>query len=401
MAYALSLDPKLNLQAALPRPVAGPNAVTMTFSAARRDLGYVIQTSRDLHTWVDEEVSPSDLGPDDLATAEMLRDSASRFIRLLVAARGIRPDMALIPAGHFDMGDSGDGNWEPAVPVHSVYVSSFLLDRFEVTQAHWVEVGIWGFDHGYRISSGYGLGPRHPVLATTWYDAVKWCNARSEKEGLTPVYYTDSAHTTVYRTGSLDLSADQVNWSADGYRLPTEAEWEKAARGGVSGREFPWGNTAGPGDANYRHSDDPYDLLWERDHDVETTPVGFYNGTQSPPGRDRANGYGLYDMAGNGPEWCWDLFDPSWYQEANASAPDTRGPVTAPTADELFALSGSEALRNLPPPVWEDFSGSTVRVFRGGSWYTPLGELKCWARDGLVPNLRVGFFGAFRTARSL
>jgi formylglycine-generating enzyme required for sulfatase activity len=80
------------------------------------------------------------------------------------------------------------------------------------------------------------------VKAVDWYDCVKWCNARSELEGRIPAYYTDAMQTTVYRTGRWDVDNSSVNWNA-GYRLPTEAEWEKTARGGASGQRFPWGNT--------------------------------------------------------------------------------------------------------------------------------------------------------------
>ena len=83
-----------------------------------------------------------------------------------------------------------------------------------------------------------------------WYDAVKWSNARSQQAGLTPVYYTDAGLTQVYTNGD-DGTTVYPNWGMNGYRLPTEAEWEKAARGGLSGQRFPWGDTISESQANY------------------------------------------------------------------------------------------------------------------------------------------------------
>jgi formylglycine-generating enzyme required for sulfatase activity len=240
--------------------------------------------------------------------------------------------MALIPAGSFTMGDNLDGDTS-AQPVHSVYVSAFYMDKYDVTYAMWQTVYNWATNHGYSFDyAGSGKALNHPVQTIDWYDCVKWCNARSEMEGKIPAYYTTSAQTVVYRTGQITVDSSWVKWNA-GYRLPTEAEWEKAARGGASGQRFPWGNTISWSQANYCASGYTYDVN-PTDGYHPTFATGNFPYT-SPVGYFGPNGYGLYDMAGNVWQWCWD-----WYGSyGSASQTDPRGPTLA-----------------------------IYRVFRGGSW---------------------------------
>jgi len=226
--------------------------------------------------------------------------------------------MALIPAGVFTMGDNLDGESD-AIPI-SVTVSAFYMDVNLVSYAQWQSVYNWATNSGYGFTNaGLGKAANHPVQTVDWYDVVKWSNARSEQAGLTPVYYTDAGLTQVYKTGE---AAPYVNWAANGYRLPTEAEWEKAARGGLSGQRFPWGNTISESQANYEGCTSCYSYDLGPDG---YNSIGLMGGSPytSPVGSFGANGYGLYDMAGNVLEWCWD-----WYGTPYAGGSDPRGPAS-------------------------------------------------------------------------
>lgn len=227
------------------------------------------------------------------------------------------PGMVLIPAGQFTMGDTLDG-LNDALPFATT-LSAFYMDANEVTLSQWRSVYHWATNHGYGfINLGFGRGPNYPVHSIQWYESVKWCNARSQLAGRTPVYYTDAEFTQVYTNGEV---MPYANWSANGYRLPTEAEWEKAARGGLSGQRFPWGNVISHALANYvGNTAVGYDL-GPNGHNAAFTNVTGVE-FSSPGGSFAPNGYGLNNMAGNIAEWCWD-----WYGLPYAGGTDPHGPV--------------------------------------------------------------------------
>ena len=234
-------------------------------------------------------------------------------------------NMVLIPTGIFQMGDTFYEGATYELPVHSVDVSAFYMDKFEVSKGLWDRVRTWSSAHGYSFDNeGSGKGTNHPVQTINWYDMVKWCNARSQMEGRVPPYYTDAALTQVYKAGQAE---PYVNWNT-GYRLPTEAEWEKAARGGTSGHRFPWSDTD-----TITHSQANYFSDSSFSFDVSATRgynPAFVDGVMpftSPVGSFAPNGYGLYDMAGNVWEWCWD-----WAGNYPSTlVTDPRGPDTGST----------------------------------------------------------------------
>ena len=261
-----------------------------------------------------------------------------RFYRVQAAPLLSSPSAELIPAGAFVIGDPlGIGNADE-LPLHTNYLSAFYMDANVVTEALWDEVYQWALTNGYDFdNAGSGKDTNHPVVEVSWYDAVKWCNARSEKEGLEPAYCTDSSQTNVFRSGQIDLDSSSVKWNT-GYRLPTEAEWEKAARGGAAGDNYPWQDTDQFSHTRANVLEDP---IFGSGPYPYTSPIGYF-----PP-----NGYGLYDMAGNVWEWCWDWYDAGWYTSVAASANDTRGP---------------------------DFGD--YRVLRGGSWNDDYPSARCAMR---------------------
>ena len=226
--------------------------------------------------------------------------------------------MVLLPAGEFIMGDnSGDADEKPA---HKVQVSSFYMDTHEVTQK--------AYETLTQQNPSKSKGPDQPVEQVDWYHAILYCNLRSLKEGLKPCY------------DSKTLACD---FTAAGYRLPTEAEWEYACRAGTQEK--------------YSFGSDPARL--------KTSAWFKANASQAPHpvGQKAPNPWGLYDMHGNVTEWCQDIYSENYYQQNESQ--DPRGP-----------------------------SVGDKRVLRGGSWRASEDACRSSARNSETPRFADACFGS-------
>lgn len=210
-------------------------------------------------------------------------------------------------------------------------LEGFYLGRHEVTYGQWSEVRAWAVEHGYDLAGvGDGCGPLHPVHSVNWHDAVKWCNARSEKEGLEPVYTVDGE---VYRSGQARPSRESGH---NGYRLPTRHEWMFAA---AEGRLFPGAFL------NSLSLDDVREIAWIRENSAGSPcPQDGKHGSW-PVGSKPANAFGFHDMLGNVWEWTWDA------TAATGGGLELRG---SSWKSSPFAMINFEYIRTKPQPVTQN-----------------------------------------------
>jgi formylglycine-generating enzyme required for sulfatase activity len=255
-----------------------------------------------------------------------------------------------IEGGSFTMGSPPtEVNHEKDEARHPVSINTFYMGKYEVSQAEYEAV------MGTNPSSD--KGGNLPVVSVNWYDAVEYCNARSLKEGLTPAYTINKSKTDVNNTNDEDSVKWMVTWNqkANGYRLPSEAEWEYACRAGTA-TPFNVGNNITTSQSNYNGTE-PYNSNTRGIDRDRTLPVGSF----------LPNAWGLYDMHGNVFEWCWD-----WYGTYSADA------QTNP--------SGA--------------SSSSRRVTRGGCYVQGAADVRSAYRGANTPSDYFRCHG-FRIARSL
>ncbi|MBQ1713268.1 MAG: SUMF1/EgtB/PvdO family nonheme iron enzyme [Treponema sp.] len=263
-------------------------------------------------------------------------EQSSQTAQIFIQTENPMPESGyvFVEGGTFNMGS------EEFAPVHSVTLSSFVMCDHPVTQKEYLDVT------GNNPSEF--KGDEKPVEHVSWYDAVEYCNALSKRKGLTPCYEIDKEN----KDPQNDCDEDDKKWTvtcnfdADGYRLPTEAEWEYAARGGKACKEYKfsgsdsvdevaWYEENAQGHLNHLDDEDEEDEYEDFDEDENDDEDDGY-GTQ-PVKTKKPNTLGIYDMSGNVYEWCWDWF--GVYDDE---------PQVNPTGETIPSLD---------------------RIARGGSWF--------------------------------
>ncbi|MFN8304630.1 MAG: SUMF1/EgtB/PvdO family nonheme iron enzyme [Saprospiraceae bacterium] len=238
--------------------------------------------------------------------------------------------MAFIAGGTYQMGDVMGDKLQSDETVHTVTISPFYLSKTEVTFDEY-DAFCTATGREKPSDSGWGRG-RRPVINVDWYDAVEYCNWLSARENLPAVYTIDKTRQDPNNQNTSDSKKWIVtaDWSAKGYRLPTEAEWEYAAREG--GKKVRFGNG--------RDVIDPSEINFDArtDYKKSFSIVGEYRGKTVPVDQLSANSLGPRHMSGNVWEWCWDWYDDDYYSQ-------------------------SEGARNPSGP-----GAGNYRVCRGGSW---------------------------------